>query len=50
MTCRNSIDDVETGGVIFSRDKFGGCPEDCPSGIRHVRACPEISESTFDRV
>ena len=36
MTCRNSIDDVETGGVIFSRDKFGGCPEDCPSGIRHV--------------
>jgi hypothetical protein len=27
MTCRNSIDDVETGGVIFSRDEFGGCPE-----------------------
>jgi hypothetical protein len=36
MTCRNSIDDVETGGVIFSRDKLGSCPEDCPSGIRHV--------------
>ena len=36
MTCRNSIDDVKTGGVIFSRDKLGGCPEDCPSGIRHV--------------
>jgi hypothetical protein len=36
MTCRNSIDDVETGGVIFSRDELGGCPEDCPSGIRHV--------------
>ena len=36
MTCRNSIDDATTGGVIFSRDKLGGCPEDCPSGIRHV--------------
>jgi hypothetical protein len=36
MTCRNSIGDVETGGAIFSRDKLGGCPEDCPSGIRHV--------------
>jgi hypothetical protein len=36
MTCRNSIDDVETGGVIFFRDQLGGCPEDCLSGIRHV--------------
>ena len=36
MTCRNSIGDVETGGAIFSRDKLGGCPEDCPSGIRYV--------------
>ena len=36
MTCRNSIGDVETGGAIFSRDELGGCPEDCPSGIRHV--------------
>ena len=35
MTCRNSIGDVETGGAIFSRDELGGCPEDCPSGIRH---------------
>jgi hypothetical protein len=22
--------------VIFFRDQLGGCPEDCPSGIRHV--------------
>jgi hypothetical protein len=36
MTCRNSMGDVETGGAIFSRDKLGGCPEDWPSGIRHV--------------
>src|SRR5438445_6772273 len=36
ITCAKSIDDVKTGGVIFSRDKLGGCPEDCPSGIRHV--------------
>jgi hypothetical protein len=36
MRCRNSITGVETGGAIFSRDKLGGYPEDCPSGIRHV--------------
>jgi hypothetical protein len=36
MTCRNSLDDVETGGAIFFRDKLGGGPEDCLSGIRHV--------------
>jgi hypothetical protein len=36
MTCRNASDDVETGGAKFSRDELGGCPEDCPSGIRHV--------------
>jgi Rhodopirellula transposase DDE domain len=36
MTCRNSIGDVKTGGAIFSRDQFGGGPEACPSGIRHV--------------
>jgi hypothetical protein len=36
MTCRNSIGDVKTGGAIFFRDQFGGGPEVCPSGIRHV--------------
>ncbi len=36
MKCRNSIDDVKTGGATFSRDQFGGGPEACPSGIRHV--------------
>jgi len=36
MTCRNSKGDVETGSAIFFRNKLGGCPEDCPSGIRHV--------------
>jgi hypothetical protein len=36
MTCRNSKDGVKTGGAIFFRDKLGGCPEGCPSGIRHV--------------
>jgi hypothetical protein len=36
MTCRNSIGDVKTGGAIFSRDQFGGGPEACPSGIRHI--------------
>jgi hypothetical protein len=36
MTCRNAKDDVETGGASSSRDKFGGGPEACPSGIRHI--------------
>jgi hypothetical protein len=36
MKCRNSIGDVKTGGAIFSRDRFGGGPEACPGGIRHV--------------
>ena len=36
MKCRNAKGDVKTGGVIFARDKLGGCPEECPSGIRHV--------------
>src|ERR1700731_3497356 len=36
MTCRNAKDDVETGGASGSRDKLGGDPEVCPSGIRHV--------------
>ena len=36
MTCRNSIGDVKTGGATFFRDQFGGGPEACPSGIRHV--------------
>jgi hypothetical protein len=36
MTYRNASDDVETGGAKFSRDELGGCPEDCPSGIRYV--------------
>jgi hypothetical protein len=36
MTYRKGSDDVETGGGPFSRDKLGGCPDDCPGGIRHV--------------
>ncbi len=36
MTCRNSKGDVKTGSAIFFRDKRGGCPEGCPSGIRHI--------------
>jgi hypothetical protein len=36
MTCRNAIGDVETGGASSVRDKLGGWPESCPSGIRHV--------------
>jgi len=36
MTCRKGSDDVETGGGPISRDKLGGCPDDCPGGIRHV--------------
>jgi hypothetical protein len=36
MKCRNAIDDVKTGGSSSSRDRFGGCPEDRPSDIRHV--------------
>ena len=36
MTCRNAKGDVKTGGSSSFRDQFGGCPEDCPSGIRHV--------------
>ena len=36
MKCRNALDDVETGGGRFSRDKHGSRPESCPGGIRHV--------------
>jgi hypothetical protein len=36
MTCRNAKDDVETGGASSSRDKLGGNPEVCSSGIRHI--------------
>src|SRR3954451_3159373 len=35
MTCRNAKGDVKTGGSSSFRDQFGGCPEDCPSDIRH---------------
>src|SRR3954453_13310637 len=35
MTCRNAKDDVKTGGSSSFRDQVGGCPEDCPSDIRH---------------
>src|SRR5215218_7353243 len=35
MTCRNAKDDVKTGKSSILRDQFGGCPEDCPSDIRH---------------
>src|SRR3954462_9332994 len=34
-TCRNAKDDVKTGGASSFRDQVGGCPEDCPSDIRH---------------
>jgi hypothetical protein len=36
MKCRNALDDVETGGGRFSRDKHGGGPGSCPRGIRHL--------------
>jgi hypothetical protein len=36
MTYRKPQQDVETGGAIFSREKLGGCPEDCLSDIRYV--------------
>jgi len=36
MTCRNAKGDVKTGGASNSRDQFGGGPEACPSGIRHI--------------
>jgi hypothetical protein len=36
MKCRNAIGGVKTGGSSSSRDQFGGCPEGCPSDIRHV--------------
>jgi len=35
MTCRKRSDDVKTEGESLTRDKFGGRPVDCPSGIRH---------------
>src|SRR3954447_22487700 len=34
-TCRNAKGDVKTGGTSSFRDQVGGCPEDCPSDIRH---------------
>ena len=36
MKCRNALDDVETGGGRFSRDKHGSGPGGCPRGIRHL--------------
>jgi len=33
MKCRNALDDVETGGGRFSRDKHGGSPGKLP--VRH---------------
>jgi len=36
MKCRNSLDDVRTGGWHCLRDQLGGRPDVCPSGIRHV--------------
>ena len=35
MKCRKRSDDVKTEGVSLTRDKFGGRPVYCPSGIRH---------------
>src|SRR6516165_2364714 len=31
----SGLDDAKTGGLPFLRDQLGGCPGDCPSGIRH---------------
>ena len=36
MTRRNARDGAETEGASISRDQFGGGPEACPSGIRHI--------------
>ena len=36
MTCRNARGDVKTRGASVSWDQLGGCPEDCPSDIRHA--------------
>ena len=35
MKCRKRKVDVKTEGESLSRDKFGGRPVYCPSGIRH---------------
>ncbi len=35
MMCRKRSDDVKTEGESLTRDKFGGRPVYCPSGIRH---------------
>src|SRR3982750_1844104 len=35
-TCRNAKGEVKTGGSSSFRDQVGGCPEDCPSDIRHI--------------
>ena len=35
MKCRKRSDDVKTEGESLTRDKFGGRPVYCPSGIRH---------------
>ena len=35
MKCRKRSDDVKTEGESLTRDKFGGKPVYCPSGIRH---------------
>src|SRR5215207_6403737 len=48
MTCRNAKDDVKTGGASSFRDQFGGCPEDCPSDIRHVGGAKPDQALSFE--
>jgi hypothetical protein len=36
LTCRNIVDDIETGETVSSRDELGGCPCSWPGGVRHV--------------
>jgi hypothetical protein len=35
MKCRKRMDDVETGRMSLTREKFGGWPDCCPDDIRH---------------
>ena len=35
MRCRKEKNDVKIGGLLVLQEELGGCPADCPGGVRH---------------
>ena len=51
MTCRNTVDDIKTGVVKWSRDEPGGCPSigQAVSGMEAARARSAASARNVGR-